>query len=453
MTGPGQPTMARLRFLFLEHDVSGGTETLCRHLLPEFAALAGLVVVACPRYRLDHWHAILPASDHLRYASFEWGESGPEWLVARLAGLIHRGQLRATNRRGPAAAALRRLGRLLFDARLRHLVRRHRLRHCLVPWILGQTPPRLPCPVSIMFQDLNYRLSAASRHPLGASLEELDRAYRRWFAAARWIFPISNEAGRELLAFAPELAAKTRPVPLGSSGGTRTPPPAAGFGDPPAELRDWPPGPLFYYPANVYPHKNHLLLLRAFAQLVAGGADIYLLLTGLDTDRIVNAPPTGTTSPLPPPPPTIAAAHDFWAAHEPLFRGRLRALGRLPAAQVDHCYRAAAAVILPSHYEGFGLPLLEAIEHRKPILCSDLPVFREQLDRYRFGGAIACPPNDLPALVAGWRQLIAELAKPAGGNLARAAAAADLGRWTWHHAAHAYLATMTGGATPAPPPA
>jgi glycosyltransferase involved in cell wall biosynthesis len=40
-------------------------------------------------------------------------------------------------------------------------------------------------------------------------------------------------------------------------------------------------------------------------------------------------------------------------------------------------YRGADALISPSVYEGFGLPLIEAMSVGLPVLCSDIPVYRE----------------------------------------------------------------------------
>jgi glycosyltransferase involved in cell wall biosynthesis len=40
-------------------------------------------------------------------------------------------------------------------------------------------------------------------------------------------------------------------------------------------------------------------------------------------------------------------------------------------------YRAARGVVIPSEAEGFGLPLVEAVWFGRPLLCRDLPVFRE----------------------------------------------------------------------------
>ena len=40
-------------------------------------------------------------------------------------------------------------------------------------------------------------------------------------------------------------------------------------------------------------------------------------------------------------------------------------------------YNRAHALIYPSLYEGFGLPIIEAMACGTPVICSDIPVFRE----------------------------------------------------------------------------
>jgi glycosyltransferase involved in cell wall biosynthesis len=59
-------------------------------------------------------------------------------------------------------------------------------------------------------------------------------------------------------------------------------------------------------------------------------------------------------------------------------------------------YNRCAALILPSYAEGFGLPIVEAARRDRPVLCSDIPVFRE------VGGAGAAffRVNDAAALAA-----------------------------------------------------
>jgi O-antigen biosynthesis alpha-1,2-mannosyltransferase len=46
-------------------------------------------------------------------------------------------------------------------------------------------------------------------------------------------------------------------------------------------------------------------------------------------------------------------------------------------ATLSSLYRGADALISPSVYEGFGLPLLEAMSLGVPVVCSDIPVYRE----------------------------------------------------------------------------
>lgn len=44
-------------------------------------------------------------------------------------------------------------------------------------------------------------------------------------------------------------------------------------------------------------------------------------------------------------------------------------------------YKNASVFVLPSHYEGFGMPILEAMSYGVPTLVSDIPVFNEVSDK------------------------------------------------------------------------
>lgn len=46
-------------------------------------------------------------------------------------------------------------------------------------------------------------------------------------------------------------------------------------------------------------------------------------------------------------------------------------------AELAFCYKQAHALIFASYFEGFGLPLVEALNLGLPVLASDIPVFRE----------------------------------------------------------------------------
>jgi len=57
--------------------------------------------------------------------------------------------------------------------------------------------------------------------------------------------------------------------------------------------------------------------------------------------------------------------------------GRLSILGRVPDAWLPSLYRDAAAVAVPSLYEGVGLAALEAMSFGVPVLAADSPGLRD----------------------------------------------------------------------------
>jgi glycosyltransferase involved in cell wall biosynthesis len=55
----------------------------------------------------------------------------------------------------------------------------------------------------------------------------------------------------------------------------------------------------------------------------------------------------------------------------------VRLLGFRSPEELEGFYRLAACVVVPSLYEGFGLPVLEAMARGTPVACSDIPPLRE----------------------------------------------------------------------------
>ncbi len=56
------------------------------------------------------------------------------------------------------------------------------------------------------------------------------------------------------------------------------------------------------------------------------------------------------------------------------------AVGKLDDAEIMGFYADAAAVVFPTHYEGFGIPVLNALAARRPLYVRRLPVFEELWD-------------------------------------------------------------------------
>ncbi len=51
--------------------------------------------------------------------------------------------------------------------------------------------------------------------------------------------------------------------------------------------------------------------------------------------------------------------------------------GNVPESELSWLYENTEAVLFPSEYEGLGMPVMEAVEFGKPVICSDIAVFRE----------------------------------------------------------------------------
>lgn len=58
---------------------------------------------------------------------------------------------------------------------------------------------------------------------------------------------------------------------------------------------------------------------------------------------------------------------------------RLELRGYVAEDALQSLYAGAAALIFPSRYEGFGLPPLQALAARVPVIAADIPVLREVL--------------------------------------------------------------------------
>lgn len=75
-------------------------------------------------------------------------------------------------------------------------------------------------------------------------------------------------------------------------------------------------------------------------------------------------------------------------------RNAVHYLGRVSDAAVNALYAKSAMVVCSSRYEGFGFPVLEALQHRVPVICSD----SASLPEIAGDAALYFPPGDADAL-------------------------------------------------------
>jgi alpha-1,3-rhamnosyl/mannosyltransferase len=113
------------------------------------------------------------------------------------------------------------------------------------------------------------------------------------------------------------------------------------------------------------------------------------------------------------PPPLVLCGGFGWQAEEARreigaaeAEGWLVHLGYVSTQELAALYRGAELVALPSFYEGFGLPAVEALRAGAPLLASDIPVLREVA-----GDAALYAPPDRPDL---WADCAGELLADAG---------------------------------------
>jgi glycosyltransferase involved in cell wall biosynthesis len=119
----------------------------------------------------------------------------------------------------------------------------------------------------------------------------------------------------------------------------------------------------------------------------------------------------------------------------------VRLLGWVSDAELEGLYALAALFVLPSLYEGFGLPVLEAMARGVPVACSDRGSLREVA-----GSAALVFDPEQPDDIA--RAIAHVLADPAEADRLRAAGREQAARFTWERSAQltldAYRRALSG---------
>lgn len=109
--------------------------------------------------------------------------------------------------------------------------------------------------------------------------------------------------------------------------------------------------------STIEPRKNYGYLLDAFDRIWKKFPDARLLIvgrTGYKSDAFLKR----------------VASHQLHEKSLYMFHD-------ISDCELDYCYQNAKALIFPSHAEGFGLPIVEALFKGLPVFASDIPIFRE----------------------------------------------------------------------------
>jgi glycosyltransferase involved in cell wall biosynthesis len=162
---------------------------------------------------------------------------------------------------------------------------------------------------------------------------------------------------------------------------------------------DGPREPFLLYPANNWPHKNHQRLFEAFAILRRSRPDLRLVLTG--QGHVGTPLPDGVV-----------------------------ARGRVSLPELVRLYRTASALVYPSLYEGFGIPVIEAMSTACPVASSNASSLPEVCG----DAAVLFDPYSPEAIAEGVERLLANPRPYVERGLERAPL------FTWEKTAAAHVA-------------
>lgn len=115
--------------------------------------------------------------------------------------------------------------------------------------------------------------------------------------------------------------------------------------------------PVYLMVGTIEPRKNHGYLLDAFDLLWQKGWDVNLCFVGKVGWK-------------------CQALIKRMKTHSE-YKRRLFMFNDLSDTELEYCYLKSRSLVFPAYVEGFGLPLVEAMQRGLPVMASDIPVFRE----------------------------------------------------------------------------
>ena len=275
--------------------------------------------------------------------------------------------------------------------------------------------PSFTLPASWMPRLLTVHDLSFLRYPQGAHpplLAWLSRAVPRSLARARHVLADSESTRRDLIELLNVPAGRITVIGAGVDDHFRR------IEDPGqlAAVRDRYrlPGRFVLGLSTLEPRKNFTGLIAAFNQLAGQPphADLHLVIAG---GRGWNYAPV------------------FQAADASPFRERIHFPGYIPDADLPALYSLSQVFVFPSHYEGFGIPVLEAMACGTPVVCAD----NSSLPEVAGDAALLVRADDTPGIAAATDRALRDA--PLRDQLIRRGQA-QARRFTWPDAARRLLA-------------
>lgn len=174
--------------------------------------------------------------------------------------------------------------------------------------------------------------------------------------------------------------------------------------------------PYLLYVGTLQPRKNLVRLVEAFARIAPQHPDLDLWLVG--RRGWLAAPIVARISALG-------------------LQDRVRLPGYVSDAELPAIYAAASAFVFPSLYEGFGMPVLEAMARGVPVLTSA----SSSLPEVAGDAALLVDPNDVGQIASAMQRLVTD---PVVRQDLRMRGLARAARYSWDACAAATMAVVRG---------
>ncbi len=286
--------------------------------------------------------------------------------------------------------------------------------HCWFHFVQGQTVPQLAIPISGLVHDQNFR-HFPENFPKG-KVGQFRGALESWLERSQMVSVLSEEGRQEINGVVPQPRARIEVIPNAVS---------PSF---PPKPRKGSTEPCFLYPAAALSHKNHLLIFQAAKLLEGKNVEYKFVICGKGTGQFGLESPSSTNR-------GIEEARRCFQANKHIFGHRFDFRGECTLEELDALYSSSRAVVLPSKYEGFGLPLVEALARNTPVLCSRLVPFMEQVERYQAQEWVSFFDQGDPASLA---NLILKACYGYPENRENVFPVENFSVWTWGDVAQKY---------------